>query len=1091
MIRFFSFTRITIYKTILKKMNGDQVIPKLLQISESKPPACNSLIRRFFARQSPTQYNNVEQSEVTIPLDVTTASCFLDPFQTCLQFQLQVTNPNPYIDYFNLGAGGCGSFIEKMQIKSQGTTIEEIQNYAEVFENWMEVEGSNQEEFHMYLTRKNAVCSSWKGKHLNKVKMPMIDHNGKIMYACTEFNTSYPVGWQAPHLVAYAPVGGTAIAVTTSSSINYFERGWECPDGKNYYYLADGINPHLWPDTIGVEPPINTSLNQINNRVAKRTQDYFTFLANVKSIPIGCKSVYQRDSNTGVFTVGSPDTDNATTLYETTDAFSNGVFTMMVSIPLLGGIIGLQATKAFPTFICSDLSLVLTLSTCMKAASFTMDPCRRIVGTRRDYCVWYGNVLAGIYQSTYITPNLTPTGITNSYNLTIGNSNELKYGRVSQWAMMSNYMDGHAGGAISINNQNYSAANTTISTGNTTAHGLMSIDNRAAFQHVCPSLGQGVIATYAGDVGNGQSNYPSFPYGGFIAPENLDSTSSGATDNVDPVNRMTALVGTPTFSNSVTPMWTSFIQQGTVPQYFIPSRYQKSQVQTQGTPFSSSTVQVMTVAPIGQGSSALCIANSGLAYTANMLPMQQWKNYTVASGLITGSQYRGTPNIGNDAMGCFGTYLEQSQPQSKRCFNNYNKSTSSSTYITDPQISGIQYLKNFTGQGGTQSYPTFTISQVSLICHQILLPDTIAAQIAAMASQGVIKIQTKSTRTYTNIQNVSASATQNIIVPTRLAIANTAIFLFRHPEQVSTGDKQGMYHSLSGYNPFGMCSFTPDTYSFTGTVTAPSIVGMAASSATPTQNSQNWSAQLQIGAQYYPVQAITNCTELIGEVEKTNHSMFSLDHGRAMMGVIRNAAKTNLSTYTSSTQWTAVSGTLTTDVIGASGTVAAQYDYEGGSATSTWLPSGLSYSFPYCSSNTLPDATEVDILSSDTFWTVWQDPDYMLDQTIINNSQMRHLTNAQNIAEPSLNYWVPVPQGKYHVNAFVTPKSKFYLPFELDSFAGISDVTSSGTYLGQNINLLLQGAQMFLYSAGVNITCWVHCQALIMIEAGGIVKMLL
>ena len=68
-----------------------------------------------------------------------------------------------------------------------------------------------------------------------------------------------------------------------------------------------------------------------------------------------------------------------------TNFTSTQVFT--ISLPIFSGLIGVWAEKAFPTMLIAPGSFYLQLrfAKVAQAFQFTMDPCRRIFGTYRDY----------------------------------------------------------------------------------------------------------------------------------------------------------------------------------------------------------------------------------------------------------------------------------------------------------------------------------------------------------------------------------------------------------------------------------------------------------------------------------------------------------------------------------------------------------------------------------------------------------------------------------------------------------------------------------------------------------------------------------
>ena len=89
--------------------------------------------------------------------------------------------------------------------------------------------------------------------------------------------------------------------------------------------------------------------------------------------------------------------DTATTNWNFTvqDAISTGlssVQTFTVALPIFSGLIGVWAEKAFPTMLIAPGSFYIQIrfAKVSQAFQFSMDPCRRIFGTYRDYVPSYG-----------------------------------------------------------------------------------------------------------------------------------------------------------------------------------------------------------------------------------------------------------------------------------------------------------------------------------------------------------------------------------------------------------------------------------------------------------------------------------------------------------------------------------------------------------------------------------------------------------------------------------------------------------------------------------------------------------------------------
>ena len=99
----------------------------------------------------------------------------------------------------------------------------------------------------------------------------------------------------------------------------------------------------------------------------------------------------------------SYDTELANWNFTTLTAMETGfksTQTFTIALPIFSGLIGVWAEKAFPTMLIAPGSFYLQIrfAKVAQAFQFTMDPCRRIFGTYRDYVPSIGPI-----QSGYIT----------------------------------------------------------------------------------------------------------------------------------------------------------------------------------------------------------------------------------------------------------------------------------------------------------------------------------------------------------------------------------------------------------------------------------------------------------------------------------------------------------------------------------------------------------------------------------------------------------------------------------------------------------------------------------------------------------------
>lgn len=155
-------------------------IPSNLNLGLTKPTTVPAYCRRVESIATNAQTFS-ENSTANIVLDTSTPGSFLDPQQSLLQFDIELRNENPYVDYVNLSASGMAAVIQDMRIICQGTPIEEMFDYNLMFEMFMDLGGHMQEEFKMYME------NGWRAPvhpgetDLNFVKPPMIDREGIIM----------------------------------------------------------------------------------------------------------------------------------------------------------------------------------------------------------------------------------------------------------------------------------------------------------------------------------------------------------------------------------------------------------------------------------------------------------------------------------------------------------------------------------------------------------------------------------------------------------------------------------------------------------------------------------------------------------------------------------------------------------------------------------------------------------------------------------------------------------------------------------------------------------------------------------------------
>ena len=195
---------------------------------------------------------------------------------------------------------------------------------------------------------------------------------------------------------------------------------------------------------------------------------------------------------------------------------------------------------------------------------------------------------------------------------------------------------------------------------------------------------------------------------------------------------------------------------------------------------------------------------------------------------------------------CFGTYLASSTPQVRRTTQSCN-----APLVT----AGATGLGTFNATG-----VSITIANLCYVGQQIILPDEVTASIVKMAVDGDISLVSRSCRTFRQVLN--SSATQNLILPIKIASATAMFVLFQNATMVENSH----YLSCTRNCPFSYYTWTPGaTNYFVGSDTAP-IIGSV-------QNNNPFSIQLRIGNELLPIQPITSVPMLVQELQRAVHAV--------------------------------------------------------------------------------------------------------------------------------------------------------------------------------------------------------------------------
>ncbi len=178
--------------------------------------------------------------------------------------------------------------------------------------------------------------------------------------------------------------------------------------GSTTYFMnsSDTVpeNPLNWPFVMP-----NDMAYQADSDPVLDLQSYFMFYSNVKNIPIGQIGQSRASavpssavaSNVSANLVKNQNFINVEALSSSTASY-----TFNTSLPLICPIFGSLADKCAPTMLMAPGSTYIELKTAQatKAMQVSMDPCRRVLGTIRDY-VPFGGSIGGVYgQFNYVNP---------------------------------------------------------------------------------------------------------------------------------------------------------------------------------------------------------------------------------------------------------------------------------------------------------------------------------------------------------------------------------------------------------------------------------------------------------------------------------------------------------------------------------------------------------------------------------------------------------------------------------------------------------------------------------------------------------------
>lgn len=757
---------------------GQQAIPRSLNLSAQKPASIPAYTRRVESIATNAQQFS-EWQLANIMLDTSTPGSFLDPTQSILHFDLTITNTNPYVDYVNFSACGAASLIQEMRIICQGTPVEEILDYNTMFEMWMDIGGYSQDEFKLYMDNSWRAPAIHPSTELNFIKPPMVDREGVIMCP-NDINMFASPASFAKEQGQYLDQYGGACNYNSDQFHNYLHT-----IDKDASYNMQSIAPGnfktktwikflddtyvTWPSTIRPQKKNLNVEQKLNDLGLKRyrLQDYLQFLSNVKNIPVGIVGSKSMIGKT-VGTTGVPDNTqwnfNAANPYSSTTN-PNGTITFTVYLPIFSGILGLWAEKAFPTMLIAPGSFYIQVrfARATQAFQLAMDPCRRVIGTYRDYVPNYGllsgfntDFLGGHLDSKW---NFTRTSeYTQAITSAGANGTDFAYSATLPSPELFHF---HTLDGVTNDNE-------VILFGD--IH-VPFIDHTGSDTIVSSTAGEYVLAW-------GPNNFKQILSATQTrgALNNIVLTTLTLSENVTipPDSNLAAYK-----YNGARPDWDGGVAHGVVVNHGRPRPFENNYTDDSFPALQGSTTGV----PKPQ-------------YVPMKEPWkfgQGWSAVTTPGTVFTG--YTEEKNI------CFGTYLSASTSQVRRTNHKAKLNIPAGT-------AGAPMNDN--------SFLSYTIANLSYIGQQIILPDEVTASVVRMAVNGDISLTAHSCRTYRAI--CQQSQNQSIILPIKIASATALFVLFRN----TTMEENFNYLSNTRSCPFTSFKMNMDS-NFVGSDIAPTI----------------------------------------------------------------------------------------------------------------------------------------------------------------------------------------------------------------------------------------------------------------------------
>lgn len=864
------------------------LIPNQLRLNLEEAPAASCFRTRtvsFMNQAVPVQAGQ----SFTIYPDAALEATVMDTSTAYLRADLEITNACYCADYANFGpAGAWGAIIQKWQTFNQGAQLENIEEYGCAINLFKVLEGAYDEKSSFYFSNKLSVGYQ-EEFHRQFVKPPMCDEGGRIMFGLNQFGLGFDATQvrQGQYANQYNSASsskgagtlqgsaGNPTAYQLSNTINVaslaaFAGGRSFLSANNAYGIPSASIPSVfsgsalaaggttsmdWPDYF--DPSQSEVVYAYAREFGTINKPQITQnLCNVKCYPIGMKpavnaygtGTYGTVSASTLTTASNPNgiwsSTGATTIAASTTtggAVTNSVRWRICARPL-SGMLGFLADKWFLTMLLTPNQFNIKIETAPARIAFQVssDPCRRIVGTVRDYIRNIGQA-----NGRYYGDQTFPAAIVNNdYN---------------QYSTDSAFAPGYmpiislplAGAATSTDSYIKPYINSTFSSGISCGRFLV----QSGYDEIARLAGQNLSAAASFQVGV----YTITCTANFTTDPTLGATYRNASSTV-----VYTVISATNTGTTVT------ITGTTAPV--------ADQVLTRIHGTGDNTITIATggvvqdIAPpsltsTGLGSVLIPTNPSPPEY---MLALHPWLYHSI-------NDIAGTTPVwyANERQAFYGTRLKSSVPQTRRIYD--------LLYTGDAASSPSNQM----------ALISYRLWDVAWVADQVSFTDAVAVNVLRSAAEGKYDVSTL-TVTTTPLNVSSGSTTQNIVCPLTANEARKMYVIFQDMRQINQ-ESAIYYDSFCGLNPFAVIepSLTSGNavsqisgFQYPWTSAAPTGEATAPSAATiygvgynlplryvPTpadpSSSTTFSVQLQIGVTNYPNQPLTTISEIIAELVKS------------------------------------------------------------------------------------------------------------------------------------------------------------------------------------------------------------------------------